>query len=270
MVRLFSEGARLLRSAVNLKHPDSLPPVHEHWTNRSIYDDDENTFRTHLNCMGQHCQAATSGLLLELYRYIPPGSEDDDNKEMLQFIREMMLLCEYGRIIRSVGYSADTTLYCKFMGMGNDMRMFVTEDSMEYIEYVGPVHLDAVREVSVFIQSGGKGTMPSIDTLVKVIFSMCTVRDNKWSMDECEYLTPSETFDPTELERCITHDMGKEGNGGMDADKYFDIPRDKVYDEYGNILPECYWTKREIGNEDSDGEEESDGRVGDGKGERSL
>jgi len=230
-------AAMLLRSLLHVVIPSDLQ-FKGAWKDRSVYDDKypEYPIRTVLNRMGPHCQAVLSCLLSEFSQC--SKISHDDKKVMDDFIYDMSLLCAYGRQI----------------GTSNDYRMFVTEISMEYIEYVGPVHLDAVHEVSVFIQSGGKGTMPSIDTLVKVICSMCAVRDNRWSMDECKYLTPSGTFDPTELERCITHDMGKEGNGGMGADVYFKISKEEVYDEHGNILPKCHWTKDEEEEEEEEKE----------------
>ena len=261
--------AMLLRSLLHVVIPPNLQ-FEDKREDRSVYDEkySEYPITTFLNRMGPNCQAVLSCLLWEFSQCSKISDDDDeksvdDKKEMDLFIYEMSCLCGYGRAIRTAGHSDNTMLFCKYIRTSNDYRMFITPRAMQYIEYFGPVYIEAVREVSAFIQSGGKGTMPPIDTLVRVIFSMCTVRDNKWSMEECEYLTSSGKFDPTELERCIADDMGKEGNGGMDAEEYFNIPRDAVYDQYGNILPNCCWTKDEEEEEDED---EEPWRVGDGKG----
>ena len=202
--------------------------------NRKLTDNKGEEHFTRLNHVGPLCQAMLACLckaLLNHIRYDSVGNERCNGEEekvgvIVQFLEAMIELCDYGVCIRSSGDSQESKRYRHFMGERDYGITNPPLHALQYIQYVGPVDVEAVQEVSAFLQGDGEGDLPKIYTLEKVILSMCAINDAEWSMDAgCDYLTPTGTFDPTHLEICVEADKGMgKGNGGMDPDEYFNVP----------------------------------------------
>jgi len=201
--------------------------------NRKVKDHTGKEHFTRLNYAGPLCQAMLAcffNALLNHIRYDSYGNERCNGEEekvgvIVQFLETMIELCDYGVCIRSSGDSKKSQIYRHFMGerdYGCSVLSLVNE--LQYIKYSGPVDVEAVLQVSAFLQGDGEGDLPTIDCLKKAILTMCAINDAEWSMDDgCDYLTPTSIFVPTHLEICVEADKGM-GNGGMDPDEYFNVP----------------------------------------------